>query len=215
MTYVAWAALYEGTTDEYYFNVLVPKLMEHLVAARGRRSSTIPATPAAVFKRGTADFVARQICAEQEAIHIAFVHADTGGRNLEREMAGRGASVCDLALERCDWPRDRCIVIAPRHETEAWVLADPAAVCEALGYNGTPGSIGLPLDAARAERLVDPKATLAEAAGQVRGRRRSMSATQLLAAIAQRQRLGALRGSPSFRSFEGDVVRALRSLRCL
>lgn len=215
MTYVSWGALYEGTTDEYYFNVLVPRLMEHLVASRGQRNSTIPAAPAVMFRRGSADSVAHQICAEQQAIHLAVIHADTGGRNLERDMAGRGATACDLAFEICEWPKERCIIIAPRHETEAWALADAAAVCQTLGYNGTPASIGLPRNAAQAERLADPKATLAEAARQVRGRRRAMSATQLLPAIAQRQRLTALRGSPSFRRFEASIVAALESLHCL
>jgi hypothetical protein len=115
----------------------------------------------------------------------------------------------------CNRPPVRYITIAPCHETEAWVLADPQAVTAALGYGGSPDSIGLPGDPNQAERLVDPKAVLAEAVYQVRERRRPFDANQIFPAIAQRQSLRILRNARSFTAFEIDLVAALTDLGCI
>ena len=114
--------------------------------------------------------------------------------------------------EKCDWPPVRCITISPRHETEAWILADSQAVTSALGYNGSPDSIGLPTSAAEAERLADPKAVLSGAVAQVRGRRRHIDVKQMFAAIAQRQSFAALRQTRSFAAFEASLLAALTDL---
>jgi hypothetical protein len=106
----------------------------------------------------------------------------------------------------------RCITVAPRHETEAWILADPQAVTTALGYLGTPASIGLPANAHQAERLGDPKATLTQAMAHVRGRRRHLDIKQIVPAIAQRQSLARLRHAGSFAVFEAGLVAALADL---
>ena len=115
----------------------------------------------------------------------------------------------------CNWPAVRCITISPRHETEAWILAGPQAVTAALGYLNSPGSIGLPGDANRAERLGDPKAVLAAAMVQVRGRRRDPDVKQIFPAIAQRQSLTKLRFARSFAAFEASVLAALADLGCI
>jgi hypothetical protein len=115
----------------------------------------------------------------------------------------------------CSWPPVRCIVIAPRHETEAWILADPQAVTAAFGYLGSPDSIGLPLDADQAERLGDPKAVLAAAMVEVRGRHRRLDIRQIVPAIAQRQSFVNLRRAKSFAAFEATLLAALTDLGCI
>ncbi len=215
MTYVSWAALYEGSTDQLYFDVLIPRIMDEMILAKGVRNSTIPAAPSLLLKRGSADSIARELCASQRSFHIVFIHADTGGRALEQGIGDRGGVVPELARELCGWPSERCIVIAPRHEMEAWVLADPEAVCDSLGYNGTPASVGLPNNAPAAERLPDPKAVLSAAITQIRGRRGHLTAIQLFPAVAQRQSLEALRRTNSFRRFERAIAEALLSLGCI
>jgi len=214
MTYVAWAVLYEGETDAAYYNVLIPRLMEALALA-GTKLPNIPAGPAIRLKRAGTEDVAREACGAQDAFYLVFIHADTGGRALAQALDQRGTAYCEAMQRRCNWPTDRCIVIAPRHETEAWVLADPEAVKSTLGYTGSPGSIGLPANATEAERVVDPKATLQQAVARVRGRRRAVDLAQVLPAIAQRQELGELRRSASFRAFEERVRVALNDLGCL
>jgi hypothetical protein len=207
--------LYEGSTDREYYNILIPRLMEELVIARQKRNVTIPGTPAHLLKRAAAISVAEEICLNSASFHLVFVHADTGARNQEADQQQRACDACEGAAEICDWPRERCIVVAPRKEMEAWALADPNAVCKALGFTGAGSEIGLPETPQAAEKLSDPKATLTEAIIEVRGRKRVYSAMELLPAIAQEQSLTQLRQMDSFRRFEADLIAGLKSLDCI
>jgi hypothetical protein len=215
MTYVRWAALYEGATDQAYFELLIPRVMEDMIMAHGIRYSTIPPAAAVRLQRGTVETVAQEARLAKDAFHLVFIHADTGGRAREADLEERSVRYCEAMHDLCDWPAVRCITISPRHETEAWILADPHAVTAALGYLGSPDSIGLPGDANQAERLGDPKAVLAEAMIQVRGRRRNPDVEQLFPAIAQRQSLAKLRPAKSFAAFEASLRAALADLGCV
>jgi hypothetical protein len=96
------------------------------------------------------------------------------------------------------------------------LLADPAAVTDALGYRGSAQSVGLPTTAQAAERLTDPKHVLECAVRSVRGpRSKSANVRNLYAAIAQRQSLDALRQASSFADFEAKLRGALAHLGCL
>ena len=189
--------------------------MTDLVTRFGTRNSSIPLSPAATLKRGTVTYIAEEACREREAFHLVCIHIDTGGRALEGALAERHESYAEAMARICGWPIERCIQIAPRHETEAWVLADPGAVAGALGYKGDLAAIGLPTGAAEAERLPDPKATLDHAARLVRGRRSLPPASHLFSAVAQRQGLDHLRRSNSFVRYEADMREALASLGCV
>lgn len=215
MTYVSWAAFYEGVTDQAYFELLIPRVMEDIVRRLGTRHSTIPATPAVTLQRGPVENVAKEACMARDAFHLVFIHADTGGRSLEAGLEERSVRYCEAMHALCDLPMVRCITIAPRHETEAWVLADPQAVTAALGYLGSSVSIGLPGNATEAERLGDPKKVLAAAVNKVRGRRGPFNVKQIFPAIAQRQSLANLRHSRSFVTFESGLRAALTDLGCI
>lgn len=217
MIYLSWAAMYEGSTDRAYFNVLIPLLMEDLVRRRGICEANVPQAGAVEFGRSgrLVNEVAADICNDRDAFHLMFIHADTGGRALQAGMAHRSEDYRTAAFELCGFHLERCIFIAPRHETEAWMLADRDAVGAALGYRGDLAELGLPESAQEAERLVDPKATLKLAIGSVRGRRSSPNAQQLIPAIAQRQDLSKLRQAVSFQQFEEALEGALRSLGCI
>src|ERR1022692_1991484 len=212
MTYLSWAVLYEGDSVAAYLDLLVPRLIDEILMARGRGHSTIPAAPALRLRRGAVDEVAREACEARDAFYLVFVHADTGGRNLEASLETRASAYCEAMHALCDWPPVRCITISPRHEVEAWILADSQAVTSALGYNGSPGSSGLPTSAAEAERLPDPKAVLSGAVAHVRGRRRRIDVKQIFPAIAQRQSFATLRQTRSFASFEASLLAALADL---
>jgi hypothetical protein len=78
--------------------------------------------------------VAREACKAADAFFFIFIHADTGGRDLAAGISARSRSYCEAMRELCGWPATRCIVISPRHETEAWILADAEAITATLGY---------------------------------------------------------------------------------
>ena len=91
MTYVSWAACYEGESDAAYFDVLIPRVMEAIVMTQGTRHADIAAAPAVRLRRREVDKVAHEACAAREAFHLIFIHGDTGGRGL----AGRFGSEVD------------------------------------------------------------------------------------------------------------------------
>lgn len=215
MTYVSWGVVYEGSTDQAYFDVLIPRLMEDLIAAAPKRNTVVPAVPAVRLARGSVEDVAKRVCEEGEAYHLIFIHADTGGRALEATAVETARAYREALLAECGWPAERCVIISPRHETEAWLLADPQAIADVLGYRGNLERLSLPDDAQAAERVVDPKAVLRNATDIIRGRRRPMNSSQIFPAVAQRQRFDLLRRSQSFRDYETQVSAALRSLDCI
>jgi hypothetical protein len=189
--------------------------MEDIIMRHGIRNSIIPPAPAITLQRAEVDEAAREACAAKDAFYLVFVHADTGGRALEDRLEQRSVRYCEAMHALCNWPLRRCITISPRHETEAWILADPHAVTSALGYLGSPESIGLPGNPNEAERLVDPKAVLATAVRQARKRRYPSGVKPMFAAIAQRQSLVGLRQARSFAAFEANLRAALTDLGCI
>ena len=218
MTYVSWATFHEGPSDALYFDVLLPRLIEEIITMEGVRHSDVPSSPSARLGANgrSIDTVANEACANKKAFEIVFIHADTGGRALEANLPARADSYCKCMNEICEWPQARCVTVIPRHETEAWILADPLAVIGALGYRGSHIGIGLPANAAAAEKLVDPKATLAFAISKVVGsRRRSSGLDKLFPAIARQQDFQMLRKSRSFLEFERRLRVALASLGCI
>lgn len=217
MIYVGWAVFYEANSDALYLDVLLPRVIRDLVAREGTQLADIPDLPAVRLgiRSRSVKAVAAEACAAREAYHVVFIHADTGGRGVEQGLADRADAYCLAMAELCSWPSQHCITITPRHETEAWLLADGAAVTEALGYSGNPSEIGLPPDAQSAERLSDPKRVLSEAVERVAGRRRVQRIENLFPAIAQRQQLDLLRKSASFLEFEERLRQCLRALRCV
>jgi hypothetical protein len=215
MTYLAWGMLVEGNSDQGYYEVLIPRIVEDVLSRQGLRPVIV--APVAAIRLGVRDRaidkVAREMCDTQEAYHIFFIHADTGGRAQEEGIANRSTAYCDAAYNLCGFRRDRCIEIKPRHETEAWALCDANAVLETIGYNGNAADLGLPNNANAAEALPDPKAILTEAIVSARGGRRRGGRVEIpLAAIAQRQSLTALRTSKSFVAFEKALLSALATL---
>jgi hypothetical protein len=217
MIHIAWAGFYEGASDRAYFDVLLPRIMDEITRAEGLQAITVADVPTALVGRSgrTVESVAEEACALMDTIHVLFIHADTAGAARAATIGERSSAFCREVRRRYDWHPDRCTVLTPRHETEAWVLADPSAVTEALGYTGAPGALGLPLDGAAAEALPDPKAVLNAATRMVAGRRRRTDGSQLFTSVAQAQRLCALRHCESFRTFEARLRRALASLGCL
>lgn len=211
--YLAYGVLYEGSSDAQYFDVLIPRILEDLIARKAVCMVDFPATPTVrLGKNGrTVEAVAREICLAREAVHIVFVHADTGGRALESGIGARSDAYCLQAHAECGFPPEACICIKVRHETEAWALGDPQAIHKALGFSGR---LDLPGSALAAERLPDPKTILENAVRKARDSRfRKRDVSRLLPTIALNQSIDLLMNSTSFRSFYEDTAKALASLR--
>lgn len=214
--YLAYALFCEGPSDFAYFEVLIPRLIDSIVSDLGIRPVDRPDTPTLRLGRPnrTVEAVAMEACRAKDAIHLAFIHADTGGRNQEGAVNARSVAYCTKMHEICDFPQPRCVLLRPRHETEAWALADPNAVLEALGHRGPAAGLGLPDNPREAERHQDPKSCLDSALRRATNNPRRQ-ASALLPGIAQRQSIAELRQSPSFSDFESRLKTALQDLGIL
>lgn len=208
--FLAWSAFYEGITDAAYLNVIIPRLLDTILLMEGSHYVTVPETPALTFGLLSRDIehVAEEMCQGKEAYHLVFIHADTGGRALAAGIRSRREAYAEAASTLCNLPQEGVVFVSPRHETEAWALAEPDAICRALGYRGDIDDLNLPRSGREADRIVDPKAVLERAACWMSGRSyRRISG--LLTSIAQEQSIEALQTSPSFQRFESNVRAAL------
>ena len=214
--YLAYALFCEGPSDFAYFEVLIPRLIDAIVSDLGILPVDRPDTPTLRLGQPdrTVESVAMEACRAKDAIHLAFIHADTGGRSQEGVVDARSTAYCRKMHEICDFPQPRCVLLRPRHETDAWVLADPTAVLEALGYRGSAADLGLPDNPGEAERYQNPKSCLDSALRRVTNNPRRQART-LLPAIAQRQSIAELRRSASFSDFESRLETALQDLGIL
>ncbi len=215
--FVCWTAFYEGKTDNAYFEVLLPRLIENIVQQRAPRNVSVPAYPAIPWDASdkSIDTVSNKICETMEAFDIVFIHADTGGAAQQASLPARSTSFCEACLKLCEFPPVRCVPLTPKHETEAWVLTDRTAICDALGFRGNPDKLDLPKNAKDAEKDPDPKSTLNSAVKKAIGKRRRLNPTSLFPIVASTQNLVELRKTTSFREFEKRLVAALEDVGCI
>jgi hypothetical protein len=138
MIYLSWAAFYEGSTDQPYYDVLIPRIMEEITRMEGTQEVTIPATPVVHLGRHgrQIDKVANEVREYEAAFHLLFIHADTGGRSLTTTLRDRSTAYCEAAHKHCNWDPSRCVILTPSHETEAWVMADQRRLRKLLAIAG-------------------------------------------------------------------------------
>lgn len=215
--YLSFALFCEGPSDYAYLEIIIPRVVNSIILQEGARNVDVAEQPTLRLGRSGREVasVARELCSARDAVHLVFVHADTGGRAQEAGLEARSIAYCRSMNDECNWPCDRCIIVAPRHETEAWTMLDHNAIADALGYRGDLYDRGLPRTAREIEGLNDPKITLGTIISNVRGRRRSDQAVDLYPAIGGRQNIETLRTAPSFNAFENQLRIALRGLGCI
>lgn len=214
MTYLAWALFAEGQTDIRYLETLIPRLILDLPSRTQGPQAVVPDNPVDVFGVANRNLgqEAAKICRASDAFQLLFVHGDTGSPAQEENLASRTCALCELVNNGCGLIRDRCIVVAPRRETEAWCLADKTAIRSAFGVGANLDLSFVPDAPAAIESLPDPKAVLGQIQDSMRGNARRRRPQVPYGSLGQMQGLDHLRALPSFRAFEEQLVRALRTL---
>ena len=109
--YLAYALFCEGPSDFAYFEVLIPRLIDSIVSDFGVRPVDRPDAPTLRLGQPNraVEVVAMEACRAKDAFHLAFIHADTGGRrNQEGALDGRSVAYCRKMHEICDFPQPRC-----------------------------------------------------------------------------------------------------------
>ena len=88
-----------------------------------------------------------------DAFHLVFVHRDQGA-NPDRV---RDEWMLPLAKAWGDSRPERMVPVIPIRETEAWLLADGAALRTALGVQWSDSDMGVPGRPREVEAIADPK----------------------------------------------------------
>lgn len=214
MNYLAWALFAEGATDIRYLETLLPRIVLQMVQQTDGPEAMVPDYPVDVFGvacRGF-DVAANKICMASDAFQLLFVHGDTGSPAQERNLGNRTCALCARVETACGFMRDRCVIVAPRRETEAWCLADKAAIRSACGV-GEGFDLSFVPDAANTiEGIPDPKALMKRIQDTLSGGRRRRTPPIPYASLGQMQDLDRLRELPSFKAFELELFGALRTL---
>ncbi|WP_420325911.1 hypothetical protein [Mameliella sp.] len=214
MNYLAWALFVEGQTDKRYFETLLPRVVLNLVQQANGPEAMVPDYPVDVF--GVAirelDAAAEKICAASEAFSLLFVHGDTGSPAQEKNLPNRTCALCKKVQINCNFRRERCVIVAPRRETETWCLADKDAIRSAFGTGVDFDLSFIPDNASAVEAIGDPKAEMCQIQSSLSTGKRRRSPPIPYASLGQSQDLNRLRLLPSFQTFEAGLIEALKTL---
>jgi hypothetical protein len=168
-------ALYaEGPTDgntNKDFNFLpqvILRTTENILLRHGRSSSEIDVQlPYFRSKKETGvaelDQSILSVAREIFGYHALIIHSDGDDRGYEKTLVERFQPGKNLVLAAKNMREDVCVdlvPIIPVRMTEAWMLADPDALCTVLGTKTAAAMLGTPVQAKLVERELDPKAKL-------------------------------------------------------
>ncbi len=184
----------EGNSDRDFFEPLFRRLLAGLVTTE----TALSVVPVGLDRRSPSA-VSGDICDawSQGGIDLVCIHRDADSAARQHRALIFVRTACDGAAEGCGVPAGRCVPAVPMRATEAWALADAAALAGVLRRSR--------LDAATAaacrqpETIHDPKGVLKTAVGRAR---------TPMAAIAEAMPLDSLRRLESFRAFEAAFLPA-------
>lgn len=214
MRYLSAALYCEGPTDARFLGPLLERLCIEITMQADGPVEVAPVLDLqdrpADRARIRAERIERAARDSLSAWTVLFVHADADDRDTRTAFDQRVKPAIDRLGDVVG--RDRCIVaVVPVRSTDAWLLADLAALRSALGSN--LDAQALERDVAMRhgiERIGDPKALVDRIfEGPFRRGRRTPRAT-LVTELGQTASLDALRRLDAFARLESDLKRALR-----
>jgi hypothetical protein len=217
MRYLGLALYAEGPTDYRFLPPILRRLADELCLQAAEEvvevSDVLPLdAPEAYKDHGRATRILEAARAAWGAFSILFVHTDGGG-DPEAAFRARIEPAAQAVAQQLGGGENCAVAVVPVRETEAWALADGAALRGAFGTTLDDAALGLPGHPHEVERLPDPKQTLRAAFAQVLGRRRGKrKVSHHLEAISQRVGLDRLRQVPAFARFEAELSSALVAL---
>lgn len=220
MTHLAMALFAEGSTDHQFIRIVAQRTAEHILNQNS--PMVVDVLDPQIVERSPGKQAKRILDAAHSAygFHLLLVHADADARTRDTAWADRIEPGLQRVLEAskdCNQVCDKPVPVIPVQMTEAWMLADPFAFAETMGYEIPPTELGLPRRPSQVENFADPKAKLKEAirtaqSNRPRRRRRDLKISDLYEPLAGTVRLDRLAGVPAFCQFQTDLTQALREL---
>ncbi|MGW0943707.1 DUF4276 family protein [Streptomyces sp. NPDC002623] len=194
--YLSIALLTEGLSDQWFLLPLVDRQVESMESASPRGFDFPGTAPGSRFTVAPRERVSEEVETLLEHMDLVILHHDHNERSKVEAVR---------AALRKDEDAERVIGMVPVRETEAWMLADPAALPNAPAA-AVRDLIRSPRDV---EKVPDPKRALAQAFGP---RHRPEYDFDRL---GQRMSLDVLRQVPAYARWAGDFHAALQKLRFL
>ncbi|MFF3892108.1 DUF4276 family protein [Streptomyces sp. NPDC001812] len=191
--YLSLALLTEGASDQWFLVPLIDRQITELAHGAPVGFDYSGVVPGECFTVAHRDLVVREVADLLSYFDLVMIHHDHNER-----------SKVDAIRERFPGDAHRIVALVPVRETEAWMLADPAALKEAAPARDAAWEV--PHDV---EKVADPKVVLKVALG---GRR---DAERDFGRLGQTVALDALRKVPAYRVWTDELRRAMERLRFL
>ncbi len=222
MTSLVLALYVEGRTDERFLPIVVQRTAERILLQRGRGMLDV-LPPFVLVKSIDLEFsryAERVLAAARQTVHYdaLIIHADADHPTREPALQQRiqpGLDLVEQARRAGDPVCDQLLPIIPIRMTEAWMLADTAALRTVIGTTLSAHELGLPGHAHEVEAVLDPKHTLNQAmqAATSRRRRRRLSVGAIYEPLARQLDLDHLSRVPAYQQFVQDLILALTALQ--
>ncbi len=195
LRYLSIALLTEGLSDQWFLLPLIDRQVAALEPESAPGFDFGGTAPGSRFTVAPRDQVVEEVASLLEHMDIVLIHHDHNERSKVESVRAR------LGREA-----DRLVGIVPVRETEAWMLADAAALPTATAEASVRDLVRSPRDV---EKVPDPKKALAEAFGP---RHRPEYDFDRL---GQRVSLAVLQQVPAYARWVGELRTTMERLRFL
>ena len=218
-------ALYaEGSTDGNFLPNIIERTTKSILSQRSSQSTQVR-LPYSKWNKPV-DIVKRDQCilhiARETAIYDALIiHSDGDNRGYEQTLIELFQPGKKLVLDAKDRNEDICadlVPLIPVRMTEAWMLADPDALCTVLGKKVEARALGIPTKAKLVEKDLKPKKTLdliIQAAYPQQSRNWKRFKAKLYQELGSAIDLKRLSEVDSYQQFVKDITATLQTLNFL
>lgn len=212
-------ALYaEGATDYRFLSIIIQRTVENILLQHDHPDiGVLEPTPLKNIKGnsiGDKIFLAAKAA---YGVHILFIHLDADSRTWERAKEER----FDPGIERIKSSsleklcRDLVPVI-PVKNTEAWLLCDYEAFCEAVGINVPMHEINWPKRPKMVESISDPKCKFNEILKTAYSiRKRTYETGEFYEILSRLININKLLLVPAFKKFYCELANTMKKIRII
>ena len=198
----------EGTSDEWFLPILLRRAIQRLCAG-GRVEVQVEIEVAAADHQRPDTII--DALDQVPRFDVLLYHHDGS------PSAPAQAKVEEVRRDVTAVRREPLVAVVPVRETEAWLLADPAALARAVGVPVATVARVVTQRAKDVESIADPKKAVNSLVATAAGRRVSGSRLQaerpdLYAAVAANLDLDRLRQVPSFQRWWDEMAQALEKM---
>lgn len=217
MRYLRCLLVHEGPSDAWFFQPLLHRALEQMVVENfgGRVDIASIDTLYAEGRHRPADHQRPDDVLAAVRVNGAFdvllFHHDGAPQRFATDVVKRMREAWSTRDGR-----EPLVLVVPVRETEAWVLADRAALADTLSIRTALVEKAVPARAAEIESLIDPKKPLRSLVDPTMSmqdkRRHDEFYKDLLDRLANKVSIDRLREFPSFARWWDDMKQALEGL---